>query len=99
MCRRGTSGHGLVVDLAVLGSLFDLIILKVFCSLNYSMTPRLARESCLTDLWRCPRLSREFIWYNRALCCSCCCSTIRVLLHTSSCLDEYIGTQHISEKR
>ena len=32
VCRHGTWGHGLVVDLAVLGLQLDLIILKVFAN-------------------------------------------------------------------
>jgi len=37
MCRCGAQGHGLVVDLAVLGMWLDSMILKFFSSLNGSM--------------------------------------------------------------
>ena len=37
MCRRSAQGHGLVVDLAVLGLQLDSMILKVFSNLNYSV--------------------------------------------------------------
>lgn len=58
----------------------------VFKELFYS----LARESCLTDLWSCPRLSREFIWYNTALHRDCYCGSVCISLGISSCADEYM---------
>lgn len=36
MCRCGTEGHSLVADLAVLGQLLNLMILKPFSRLNNS---------------------------------------------------------------
>lgn len=38
MCKCGAWGHGLVVDLAVVGLLLDLIILKVMSNLKDSVT-------------------------------------------------------------
>lgn len=37
MCGPGTKGHGLAVDLVVLGGWLGLIILRVFSNLNDSM--------------------------------------------------------------
>lgn len=36
MCKCGTEGHGLVVDLVVLDKQLDLMVLKVFSSLKNS---------------------------------------------------------------
>ena len=37
MCRCGTWGHGLVVDVTVLGKWLNSVILKVFSGLNNSV--------------------------------------------------------------
>jgi len=37
MCEHGTKGHGLVVDLVVLGELLDLVILRVLSNLGDSI--------------------------------------------------------------
>jgi len=59
MSRYGTYGHGLVVDLAVLGLWWDLMILKVFSNLNDSMKHWALLVLLLTG-FICPDIESHF---------------------------------------